>query len=220
MVSIESSPEALPRLPRAERSGSAGWAGWLLSGLIFLGVLGWRLSQRLDRPAPLLWPTEVVSRLTLRDGRMFQSNAIAPYTGWMEDHYADVSLKSRSFVSNGVLSGVSEGWYTNGVLQTREHFVAGVSVGPMTRWHHNGVKSSEGIARAGKFEGNFRRWHENGVLAEEVTFQDSQPDGLSRAWFPSGCLKAEVALRVGQVVTQRFWKDGEMCGSAGVPGIF
>jgi antitoxin component YwqK of YwqJK toxin-antitoxin module len=58
-------------------------------------------------------------------------------------------------------------------------------------------------------EGTFRRWHENGQLAEELVLQAGQPEGVARSWFPSGSLKAEVTLKSGQVLTQKFWKDGE-----------
>lgn len=187
--------------------------GWVLAGGAVFGLFLWtRLNHTRPTPRPL--PTELVSRLTLREGRLFQSGATQPFTGWLEDYHPSASLKSRSLLSNGVLNGLSEGWYTNGVLQISEHFSAGMSAGPITRWYPSGAKLSEGTSLAGKLDGSFRRWHESGVLAEEVHFRKGQAQGRSRGWFPSGYLKAEVELNAGQVITQRFWKDGELRGVA------
>lgn len=178
---------------------------WLVGvGLVALGVFLWRSQPPKSEPV-----SELASNLTRRDGRLYLTGATTAFTGWMLERYPDATLKSRSWISNGQLYGVSEGWFTNGVMQVQEHFVAGTGEGPVTKWHANGTKLSEGIARAGKLEGSFRRWHENGVLAAELTLREGQPDGISRAWFPSGSLKAEVTLQSGQIVTQKFWKDGE-----------
>ncbi len=181
------------------------WRGWGLGiGALLLGLFLW---QR--RPAPVEPASELATNLSRRDGRLYSSATNVPFTGWMLEQYPDAVLKSRSWVSDGRLNGVSEGWFTNGVLQVREQFVDGVSTGPVLKWHANGSRRSEGTAREGKLEGVFRRWHDNGVLAEELTLLTGQADGISRAWFPSGSLKAEVTLKAGQVVTQKFWGDGE-----------
>ena len=156
----------------------------------------------------------LATELGLLDGKLVRTGETQPFTGWMEERSPVAGLKSRSWISNGVLAGVSEGWFTNGVLQVREHFMAGVSEGPVAKWHANGSRRSEGIARAGKLEGLFRRWHDNGVLAEEMTLRAGQPDGSSRAWFPSGSLKAEATLKLGQVVTQKFLADGDRLAEA------
>lgn len=180
------------------------WCFVAVVGALGVGVLVLR-----PRPTPVELPSELVSNLTRRDGRLYAPGAAAPFTGWMLERYPDAALKSRSQISNGVLQGLSEGWHTNGTLQVQEHFVAGVSEGPVAKWHVDGTKLSEGSARAGKLEGVFRRWHTNGVLSEELTLVGGQPSGVSRSWFPSGSLKAEVVLEQGKVVTQKFWKDGE-----------
>ena len=181
---------------------------WL--GLVVL-VCGLGLGLAVWRPgrAEAELPSELASNLTLRDGRLQAPGAGGPFDGWMLERYPDSGLKSRSRVVGGRLEGVSEGWHTNGVRQVEEHFEGGVSEGLVRKWHGNGVKLSEGTARAGKFEGVFRRWHPNGVLAEEVNLVAGEPEGVARSWFPSGSLKAEVTLKSGQVLTQKFWQDGE-----------
>jgi antitoxin component YwqK of YwqJK toxin-antitoxin module len=187
-------------------AGSARvWRWWALGiVLVGIGVVLWQGRPPASEPA-----SELASNLVRRDGRLYSPAASAPFIGWMVEHYPDAVLKSKSWVSNGQLNGVSEGWFTNGVLQIREHFVDGTSEGPVLKWHASGAKLSEGIARRGQLEGTFRRWHESGQLAEELVLQAGQPEGVARSWFLSGCLKAEVTLKSGQVLTQKFWKDGE-----------
>lgn len=188
-------------------AGPAGrrWA-WLLAlvGVLGLGTVLWR-----GRPVPAEPPSELAANLSLREGRLHRAGAGGPFSGWMLERYPEAALKSRSRVVDGRLNGVSEGWHANGGLQVREHFVAGLSEGPVTKWHPDGTRRSEGTAHGGQLEGVFRRWHENGQLAEELTLRAGLADGLSRAWFPDGSLKAEVTLRAGQVLTQKFWKEGE-----------
>ena len=174
----------------------------LVAGLMFL--------KRPSVPVPA--PELTIAELERRDGALFEKGAPERFTGWMVERQAGGALKSRSWIANGVLNGVSEGWYTNGVLQIREHYVEGASQGLVTRWRPDGTKVSEGTAERGKLEGVFRRWHPNGQLAEEVLLKTGEPHGLSRAWFPSGSLKSEVEMDHGKVMTNRFWKDGENPG--------
>jgi len=176
-------------------------------GFSVAGICLVRWSKPQVQPKAL---SELKSNLSQREGRLFAPGATMPYTGWMMDQYPDATLRSRSWISNGILHGVSEGWFTNGVRQVQEHFSNGISEGVITKWYPNGSKLSEGVARAGKLEGVFRRWHENGQLAEEVTFSGGQPDGLSRAWYSSGNLKAEVTMNAGAVLSQKFFKEGEL----------
>ncbi len=197
-------------LPTAETAATR--VGRVRVWLCLVGAVcgvGLALAVWRNRPVAAELPSELAANLTRREGRLYAPGASAPFIGWMVEHYPDAVLKSKSLVSNGLLSGVSEGWFTNGVLQIREHFVEGTSEGPVLKWHASGAKLSEGTARRGQLEGTFRRWHENGQLAEELVLQAGQPDGLARSWFPSGSLKAEVTLKSGQVLTQKFWKDGE-----------
>jgi antitoxin component YwqK of YwqJK toxin-antitoxin module len=147
--------------------------------------------------------------LALRNGRLFRINETSPFTGIMIEVHPDGSLKSRSFVAEGLLEGVSEGWYTNGVIQVRENFKQGISHGLRTKWHENGKLMSESTIEQGNHHGIFRRWHENGQLAEEVTLVHGKPDGVSQSYHPTGYLKARVVLKMGEVVEQMFWKDGE-----------
>lgn len=172
----------------------------VIAAMAYLGV-------RLSRNAPI--NEALRSELTSRDGKLYRTNELAPFTGVMLEKYPDGKLQSRSELKDGQIDGLSEGWLTNGVLQVQEHFVKGVSHGVRTKYHPNGQKLSEANIENGKITGVFRRWHDNGQLAEEVNMRDGNADGPSAAFYPSGFLKAEAELKNGNVVTQKFWKDGE-----------
>jgi antitoxin component YwqK of YwqJK toxin-antitoxin module len=149
------------------------------------------------------------SELVLRNGRLHRIGDTNHFSGIMIERYSDGMLRSRTVVLEGLLHGISEGWFTNGQLQVTEHFKHGVSHGARIKWHFNGTKRSEAGIAEGKLDGTFRKWHENGALAEQVEFSNGQPAGVSLAYFPSGTLKARVTLAGGEVIEQKFWKDGE-----------
>lgn len=184
-------------------------AGFLLMALIGVGVVFPVLSVRLRVPATPVHAEYPVSELERVDGVWRLRAGAVPVTGWIVDHLPAGGLKFRSFVREGRLDGLSEGWHTNGQVQVREHFRGGVAEGPVGKWHPNGVKASEGTAREGRLEGEFSRWHDNGTLSEQFRLVSGQPHGIARAWFPSGHQKAETELDHGKVVRHRFWPDGE-----------
>lgn len=160
--------------------------------------------------APRVVPMEVSrTNLVLTEGQLRLNGSTGAFAGFMLEHYADGSIRSRSSISNGLLNGLSQGWYTNGQMQVSEYFKDGMSDGLRTKWYADGTKQSEAAIAAGKLNGAFQRWHTNGVLSERVEFVDDTPVGTSTSWFPSGYLKARVTLKDGKPVEQTFWKDGE-----------
>lgn len=183
----------------------------ILAVMLALAVLavGAVVVGRPRKPVTLPIAERLVSELVRRDGGLADPATGLLFTGWLLDRYPDGALRSKSWLSNGVLQGLSEGWYTNGVQEIREHFVGGKSQGAVTRWREDGTLLSEGTAVDGRLEGTFRRWHPNGQLAEEATLRVGVPEGVSRAWHPDGSLRAEVQLERGTVVRQQFWKTGE-----------
>jgi hypothetical protein len=201
----------------------AGLLACWLSGLLVVTAAVSLLLHNSSRHAPPVpspvpssatAPVEVpIAQLELRSGRLHRVGAANPFSGLMVEHYPDGALRSRSAVTNGLLHGLSQGWHTNGQFQVAEHFKEGVSHGLRTKWYASGAKLSEATIVEGKLHGRFRRWHENGALAEEVPFTDGQSDGVALAYFESGFLKSRSEMGSGQVVTQRFWKDGEQRAS-------
>lgn len=193
---------------------TAGATLKILLGTAGLAALGTVVLLSTSRQAPP--PVEEVlrSQLSLADNRLHRLGQTNLFSGVVVEFYGTNSLKSRSMVSAGLLHGLSEGWHTNGQLAVREYFTNGVSHGLRVKWHPNGRKLSEANIVQGQIEGLFRRWHEDGSLSEEVPMKAGQPEGLARSYFVSGYLKAEASLHHGQVLTQRFWKDGEQTASA------
>lgn len=176
--------------------------------LLALAIPGAWLLLR-PRPVP---PEQTVTlaEIVRLEGRLVRRDATnQTFTGWITESHPDGTRKSRSQVKDGLLEGLSEGWHTNGLLQIREPYLAGVAHGVRVKWYANGATQSLATITHGKLHGPFLRWHEDGTLAEEVRMVSGQPDGLSRAYYPSGFVKAEARLKAGEVLEQRFWKDGE-----------
>jgi hypothetical protein len=204
MVRPASAPPALEQ----RRLGAWLWLGPLVAvAMTFV----WVRFHRTGSNSPDQ-PERTATQLVRQADRLCDKEGGRPFTGWLVERYSDSVVKSRSWLSNGVLHGLSEGWYTNGTLQVREQFASGVSEGTVTRWREDGSKLSEGTAHNGKLEGLFRRWHPTGQLAEEVPFHAGVPDGLSHAWHPDGSLKAEVRHINGTLGDRHYWKPGDKDG--------
>lgn len=174
------------------------------------GTLWWHLSRR---PRTIEEPEVSREVLVLKDGRLFLTNATAPFTGHATERYPDGVLRSRSRLQDGKPHGESRGWYPNGQLQVLEHFEEGVSHGLRLKWHDNGQKQSEATIVHGVVEGVFRRWNPDASLAEEIPMKNGQPDGWAKAFHPDGSLKAEALMNSGQVVTQRFFNPASPAGT-------
>ena len=137
------------------------------------------------------------------------------FNGWLVEYYAigeTNQLKSKSMIREGLLNGLSEGWFSDGQQQVREMFVNGKSHGTRTKWHRNGKKQAEDSIEQGELNGVCRKWHDNGQLAEEMIMVNGQADGQARSWHPDGSQKAEVLMKMGEVLKQEFWKEGEKSG--------
>jgi antitoxin component YwqK of YwqJK toxin-antitoxin module len=159
-------------------------------------------------PRQSVSPSREVLRNELQfvDGRLTERGV--PFTGVVLEYYADGQLKSRSWVSNGLFEGLSEGWYTNGVLQVTEHFHLGLSHGLRTKYFENGSRLSVARIVEARIQGLYERWHQNGVLAEKVFLTNGVANGESLAFHPDGSLKARVRLDSGKVIKQEFWEPG------------
>ena len=181
--------------------------------LVLSGIVVFLLNRPPTKPGRVEIPATPVEQsrtnLVLEEGRLRQPGAATPFSGYMVEHHASGTLRSRSAVTNGVLNGLSEGWYTNAQIQVAEHFKEGVSHGLRTKWHTNGVKQSEANIIDGKLHGSFRKWHDNGTISEQAEFVAGEPEGPSVAYYPSGFLKARVTMRDGKPTEQSFWNDGE-----------
>ena len=200
-------------------------SGWLrarrAAGLLALAAIGGLIGFqvfRLRSPKPSPVPEASAGQLVLRQGRMYRRNQSEPFTGALVERYPNGTLKSRSRLVAGFMDGISEGWYTNGQMEVREHFQAGVSHGLRTKWYEQGKLLSETTIREGEHDGTFRRWHENGQLAEAVEMKQGHPEGVSSAYYPSGHLKARAQIQNGQLVEQKFWKDGELPPASAAKG--
>jgi antitoxin component YwqK of YwqJK toxin-antitoxin module len=188
---------------------------------VLIGAVCFVVATRKRTPVPEKeWPVVRTMEVEQQAGRLVRKGTTEVFSGWLTEAYASGILRSRSFVSNGVLHGLSEGWHTNGAPQVRESFVNGRSEGTVTKWAMDGSVVSVGTTQAGVLEGRFQRWHTNGTLAEEMEMRRGEPHGTARSWYPSGNPKAEVVLDAGQVVSRRYWDDatGEQAAVVAAPG--
>jgi antitoxin component YwqK of YwqJK toxin-antitoxin module len=203
--------------------GMKRWSRWtVVAGCtVVLGAAALFVAFKKGTPVPEKeWPVVRTMEVERKGGLLVRKGTTEAFNGWLTDAYASGVLRSRSFVSNGILHGLSEGWHTNGAPQVRESFVNGRSEGTVTKWSIDGSLHSVATTQAGVLEGRFQRWHTNGTLAEEMEMRRGEPHGTARSWYPSGNPKAEVVLDAGQVVSRRYWDDatGEQAAVVAAPG--
>lgn len=170
--------DPLPPQPRCSPGAK------LLAGVVVVAFVAGGWWQFRPRPTATE-PTATIADLARVDGRLalrLATNQV--FSGWLVEHHADGTPRSRSRIVGGLLDGFSEGWYTNGQIQVREHFSAGIADGSRVKWHPNGATQSVAAVVQGKLQGRFLRWHTDGSLAEEMTLVDGQPEGVSRARTP------------------------------------
>ena len=174
--------------------------------LVVLGLLVFVLLRKDNTPAPEPNQLKLVDAVK-KDDLFFARNATNPFTGLMIDDYKTGAIKSKTFISDGLLHGLSQAWHTNGQLQVTEYFDKGISDGLRTKWREDGSKLSEGTIVQGEFQGVFRKWHPNGQLSQEINMVDGKAHGVSRSWYESGALKSKVVMENGDVKEQEFFKD-------------
>ena len=182
------------------------WVGCFLLLLMLALAVIFFLSPHSRPAAPL--PEMNRTNLVRLDGRWCVAGHTNPFTGVLQEFYADGTMESRSMVSNGWLEGLSEGWFTNRQMQIREYYRTNFSNGRRTKWFPDGKTNSEATIVAGKIEGVFRRWHDNGRLAEEIQMRDGKIEGIGRAYYESGSLKTKLTMHDGQVIEAKSWPDG------------
>ena len=164
---------------------------------------------------PEVLPEAKLEQLERGDDGLHLKTTNELFTGYLVEFYSGGEtnqLKSKSVVRSGKLNGLSEGWFRDGQLQVREEFLDGKSHGVRVKWHPNGEKHAEDTIEHGELHGPCRKWHDNGQLAEEMIMVNGQPDGQARSWHPDGSQKAEVLMKMGEVLKQEFWKEGEKSG--------
>lgn len=110
---------------------------------------------------------------THRDGQIFQSDAEAPYTGWVNVRHGNEGLALCHFKA-GLRHGISTTWYPAGQKRSEHTYRAGNLSGLSTHWFENGEKMQQGNYQDGKLDGLWIFWDREGKEIDRATYKDGK----------------------------------------------
>ena len=105
--------------------------------------------------------TEDISKLEMRDEKIYIIGEDKPYTGTLIDKYENGNLGKIAEFKNGLRHGKQETYDKNGQLN-----------GPYNSYYENGNLKTEATYRNGKEDGPIRVYYENGQLWSESKYKN------------------------------------------------
>ena len=110
---------------------------------------------------------EDMSKLELRDEKVYVIGENKPYTGTFIDKYENGNLGKIAEFKNGLPHGKEETYDKNGQLLLLNTYKNGKKNGTHKSSYENGNLRTEGIYKDGKKDGISRMYYENGQLWRE-----------------------------------------------------
>jgi antitoxin component YwqK of YwqJK toxin-antitoxin module len=126
---------------------------------------------------------EDISKLELRDKKIYVIGEDKPYTG--------------TFVKK----------FKNGNLGKEENYKNGLRHGKQETYHINGQLALLDTYKNGKLNGVHKSYYENGNLRTEGMYKDGKEDGISRMYYENGQLWRESKDKNGVQIAPTKWYD-------------
>ncbi len=120
---------------------------------------------------------EDMSKLELRDKKIYVIGENKPYTGTFIEKYKNGNLWARATFKNGVAHGKKEIYYKEGQLAALTTYKEGKKDGLERVYDKNGNLQVEAMHKNGKLNGALRVYYENGQLWGESKYRN----GVQRA---------------------------------------
>ena len=160
--------------------------------------------------------------LDLINGKYYQRNTVAPFTGTAQEEYSNGRKKSVMPIKDGLVEGKVKKWgpagtlvleatyvagklhgtetqyYNTGTKKAEVTFVQDLPDGMATEWYKNGQKKSEGRYRSGLEEGEHIWWYEDGKTDQMVPYIAGKTHGTVKSWYPNGQLRMESNFEHGR----------------------
>ncbi len=108
--------------------------------------------------------TNSVSSLENRNGLIYETNSVTPFTGKYITYFNNGLKKSETSYTDGKENGLVTWWYENGQKKLEENYKFGKKTGLRTEWYENGRKLSEQNYKYDKRDGLMITWNKNGNI--------------------------------------------------------
>ena len=115
---------------------------------------------------------EDMSKLELRDGKIYVIGENKPYTGTFIKKFENGNLRKIAEFKNGVPHGKEETYDKNSQLLLLNTYKNGQLNGPYNSYYENGNLKTEATYRNGKEDGPIRVYYENGQLWSESKYKN------------------------------------------------
>ena len=126
---------------------------------------------------------EDISKLELRDGKIYVIGENKPYTGTFIKKFENGNLRKIAEFKNGVPHGKEETYDKNSQLLLLNTY------------------------KNGKKDGQQKLYYENGNLRAEDKYTNGKNDGVSRMYYENGQLWRESKYKNGEKVAPTKWYD-------------
>ncbi len=111
---------------------------------------------------------EDMSKLELRDQKIYVKGENKPYTGTFIKKYENGNLARVAEFKNGVVHGKEETYDKNGQLALLNTYKEGKKDGPHRGYYENGNLQTEATYKNGNLDGISKVYHKNGQLWSEL----------------------------------------------------
>jgi len=139
----------------------------------------------------------------------YLSGEDTPFTGKVEDFYANGQKRSEATYKNGKYHGLLSLWYENGQMREEGNYKDGKKVSTVV-WNLNGERCPLTNLKDGN--GVVARYRNNGQKAYEANYKDGKLDGPWICWYPDGQKMQEIGAMDGKFMSVEVWKpNGEKC---------
>jgi len=115
---------------------------------------------------------EDISKLEIRDEKIYVIGENKPYTGTFIDKYENGNLGKIAEFKNGLRHGKQETYDKKGQLLLLNTYKNGQLNGPYNSYYENGNLKTEATYKNGKEDGPIRVYYENGQLWSESKYKN------------------------------------------------
>ncbi|MFT3908851.1 MAG: tetratricopeptide repeat protein [Ferruginibacter sp.] len=110
-------------------------------------------------------------------------------------YHINGEVKEKTFMKNGLVDGLSEGWFDNGIKSYTETYVQDKLNGIQTFYFYNGNLKSVVPFKDDLKNGEERFYNFKGVLTSTSNFVNDKLEGITKAYFPNGKIKNEFMYK-------------------------
>ena len=134
---------------------------------------------------------EDMSKLELRDGKIYVIGENKPYTGTFIKKFENGNLREERNYKNGLRHGEFK-TYFNGQLALIDTYKNGQKDGAHKSYYENGNLRTEATYRKGKNDGVSRMYYENGQLWRELKYKNGEKIAPTKWYDENGNPKSSI----------------------------